>query len=427
MDVEFLKRVITSQREEMLELFRRERIVEREVDSSKLKPLLESHGVLAVIGVRRSGKTVYTWLLHRGRRFGYINFFDERLSRFGPGDFAPLLRAFYELYGPDLRHIVLDEPQEAEGWERFVSRLAVSKAVTVTGSSSRLLGGELATALTGRHVDLIMYPFSFREYLSARGVTLEEGWEYSDRAVASVKAELRRYLEVGGFPEALRLGRAVLASIYGDIVTKDIVLRHGVRNVDAVREAARYLMSNTGGEFTYSRLRRVAGLRDVHTARNYVRWMEEAFLVLVHRRFSRSVVQQGAAPRKIYAVDTGLARTASFSLSEDIGRLMETAVAVELHRRASYGFARREFYYWRDGKGEVDFIVVEAHRPVEAIQVSFVDSLEELPEREVRGLARVSRTFGVGRLTVITWDAEGAMRVDGAEVRAVPLWRWLLV
>ncbi|MGC8832255.1 MAG: AAA family ATPase, partial [Thermoproteota archaeon] len=174
-----LKRVVASQKEEMESLFNTEKIIERDVDAEKLRSFLSHPNILTVLGVRRSGKSLLSWMLLRDMRFGYVNFFDERLAGFEAKDLGKLLEVFYQLYGTDMELMVLDEIQHVRGWERFVSRMRTSKKIIVTGSSSQLLSSELATLLTGRHVDFVLYPFNFREFLRIRGVELGENWQYS--------------------------------------------------------------------------------------------------------------------------------------------------------------------------------------------------------------------------------------------------------
>ena len=257
MQIEELKRVLVSQREEMSEFVKRERIIQRDAEENA-KSAIASPNVLAILGVRRSGKSVLSWNLTGGNAL-YVNFFDERLSAFRSDDFERLLNAARELWGePEI--VVLDEVQEVKGWEMFVSRLRLNKRVVVTGSSSRLLSGEMATYLMGRHVELTLFPFSFREFLRFKGVRLSENWEYSDREVSRVKRELEEYLEIGGFPEAVRFGRFYLSQIYRDLIERDVIMRHGVKHADALRELARYLISNHSSEFTYSRLGSLVGI-----------------------------------------------------------------------------------------------------------------------------------------------------------------------
>ncbi len=419
--VEELKRIIITQREEMDEFLNRERLIEREVDRRRLLKFLQYPNILAILGVRRSGKSVLSWLLMRGKKFGYINFFDERLLGFSPEDFEKLVQAFHELYG-DLDYFVFDEIQSVQGWERFISRMRTSKRVIITGSSSNLLSGELSTALTGRYVSFELYPFSFKEFLEFKGIKLEKNWMYSTKETAKVKKALEEYIKLGGFPEALKFGRIYLQTIYRDIVEKDVLFRYKIRDIQALRELTRYLISNFSKEITYGKLKNLINIKDVHTVKNYVEYLERAYLIFQVRRFSFKLKSQMLSPRKVYAVDTGLINTVSFKFSENIGRLMENLVFLELLRRRSYKFSDDEIYYWRDAKGEVDFVVKSENKVTQLIQVTYELNKENF-EREVASLLKASKELKCKELLLITWDQEDTIK-EG--VKIIPLWKWLL-
>jgi len=421
LSVEELKRIIMTQREEMDEFLNRERLIEREVDEKRLLKFLQYPNILAILGVRRSGKSVLSWLLMRGKKFGYINFFDERLLGFSPEDFEKLVQAFHELYG-DLDYFVFDEIQSVQGWERFLSRVRTSKRVIITGSSSNLLSGELSTVLTGRYVSFELYPFSFKEFLEFKGIKLEKNWMYSTKETAKVKKALEEYIKLGGFPEALKFGRIYLQTIYKDIVEKDVLFRYKIRDIQALRELAKYLISNFSKEITYGKLKNLINIKDVHTVKNYVEYLERAYLIFQVRRFSFKLKSQMLSPRKVYAVDTGLINTVSFKFSENIGRLMENLVFLELLRRRSYKFADYEIYYWKDAKGEVDFVVKSENKVTQLIQVTYELNKENF-EREVAPLLKASKELKCKELLLITWDQEDTTK-EG--VKIMPLWKWLL-
>ena len=427
LNAEDLKRVVASQREEMESLFATEKIIERDVDTGRLRGFLSHPNVLTVLGVRRCGKSLLSWMLLKGVKFGYVNFFDERLVGFEAKDFGRLLDAFYQLYGADLRFMVLDEVQHVSGWERFVSRMRTSKRIIVTGSSSQLLSSELATLLTGRHVDFVLFPFNFREFLRIRGVELDENWQYQTGKVSTVKSMLGEYLRTGGFPEASRFGRRILVSIYSDVLEKDVVRRRRVKKTVALKEFARYMVSNVSSEFSFNRLRRVLGVRDVHTVRNYAEWVGEAYLLFFLERFSPKLRLQYISPKKAYCVDNGIVSSIGFRVSESLGRLMENLVAVELLRRRSYSFSDFEVFYWRDyQQNEVDFVVKNGLSIKQLIQVTYASGRDEVNQREVKALLKASKELRCKNLLVITWDYEDEAVSNSEKVRYVPLWKWLL-
>ncbi|MCX8182999.1 MAG: ATP-binding protein [Crenarchaeota archaeon] len=427
MKVDYLKKVVASQREEMESLFAAEKIIERDVDAEKLRSFLSQPNILTVLGVRRCGKSLLSWMLLRGLKFGYVNFFDERLAGFEAKNLGNLLEAFYQLYGTDLEYMVLDEIQHVNGWERFVSRMRTSKKIIVTGSSSQLLSSELATLLTGRHVDFVLYPFNFREFLRIRGVELGENWQYSTIVISKLKSMLEEYLKTGGFPEASKFGRRILVSIYSDVLEKDVASRHRVKKTVALKEFVRYMVSNVSSEFSFSRLRRILNIKDVHTVKNYAEWVSEAYLLFFLERFSPKLKLQFISPKKAYCVDNGIVTSIGFRVSENLGGLMENLVAVELLRRRSYSFSDFEVFYWRDYQhNEVDFIVKNGLNIKQLIQVTYATGRDEVNPREVKALLKASGELRCKDLLVVTWDYEDEAVSNGRKIRYIPLWKWLL-
>ena len=415
------KQVLKEQRQELEEKERNEGFVERE-PAGLAEGYLKSPNILAVLGVRRGGKSVFSYMLARTRRFSYVNFLDERLAGAKTEDLNTILQNMYELHG-DLDLIVLDELQNVPNWELFASRLRTTKRVIITGSSSRLLSGELATSLTGRHLDIVLYPFSFREYLACRKTAMPS--TPTTRELATIMNRLNDYLDEGGFPEVRSLGKAILRVIYDDILTKDVLARHNIDNREQLRGLARYLVSNCGSETSYAGLCRGLGIKHSSTVSNWVSYLEEAFLILKLERFDFKLKRQLLAPKKIYCVDNGLLGVVAFSFSENRGRLLENAVAVELQRRKAAGGL--EVYYWRDYRQhEVDFVIKRGPRVIELIQVTLASSRSEVGTREVRALLEASEALRCKSLRVITWGYEGTEKAEGRTVRFTPLWKWLL-
>ncbi len=421
MNLADLKDVILSQREEMEEGLELKNIIEREVDKEKLKRYIEKPNILVILGVRRCGKSVLSWLLLSGEKFGYINFDDERLLDLKPKDLDLILQAFYELYGR-IDKIVLDEPQNIQGWELFVNRLRRRKGVIVTGSNSQLLSGELATHLTGRYVDFLLYPFSFREFLIYQRYGFKREHLFSGIKRAELKRYLEKYMLQGGFPERYLVGGEILARIYGDIVEKDIVRRLGARKRLALKEFVKYLISNTAREFSLRRLAKILDIKDVHTIKNWLEGVENSYLGFILIRYSPRLKEQIIAPKKFYAVDTGLITSVSFRVSRDIGRIIENLVAVELMRRKSYWNRNMEIYYWKDHQQrEVDFVVKEGTKIEELIQVTYISARDEIERREIKALEKASEELRCKNKTVITWDYE-----EEGDIKFIPLWKWLL-
>ncbi len=416
-----LKTIIKEQAEMIEQRLGNEHIIERD---AKLEDYLKSNVALFILGVRRSGKSTLAMQLFKGQKHGYINFDDERLLGMKANDLNLVLQAFYELYGNDLGNLILDEIQNIEGWEPFVGRLRETKRVIVTGSNSKLLSGELATRLTGRHIDFTLYPFSFSEFLRYKNVSVGSTLTTQERA--NMNRLMLEYLNNGGFPEFFKYGRASLESIYNDIINRDIIQRHKIKNAEALRQIARFLISNSSQEFTYSSLRRITQVKNQITITNWVKYMEDAYLIFAAERFSHKLKNMAIAPKKGFAIDTGLVNLLGFSSDNNLSRLMETCVAIEIKRRSAAG---RNFnmYYWKDHRQhEVDFVIKTGEKVNQLIQVTNASSLEEIKEREIANIIEAGKELRCDNLLIITLDYEANERINGHAISFVPLWKWLL-
>jgi len=435
MKLEELKRIIISQKEEIDEKIKREKIILRNVDFSKLKKYISFPNILLILGIRRCGKSILSWQILKGKEpFPYINFDDERLIEFTTKDFDKLLQAFYELYG-DFDYLILDEPHNITGWELFINRLRRTKKVIITGSNSKMLAGELATHLTGRYMDFVLSPFSFQEFLKFKNFSFENKDFYSIKKIGLLKKMLEDYLKTGGFPESYLFGREILVRIYTDILEKDVLKRYKVKKKKTFKEVSKFLISNSSSDFSLNKLKNVFGIKDIHTMKNWISFLENAYLILVLERFSFKLKEQAIAPKKIYCVDTGLANVIGFRLSEDRGKLIENLVAVELLRRKNYWHTNWDIFYWKNHQqNEVDFVIKEGKRIKQLIQVCYDIENFKTKEREIKSLIKASRDLGCDDLLVITWDYESGEKVvtsstDKKEkgIKFIPLWKWLLM
>ncbi len=420
MEIEALKKVITDQRNEIEKKFKEEEIIERE-GINYAKKFLRYPNILAILGVRRSGKSIFSLLLSKQLKenVSYINLDDERLVGVKTDDLNKILQSFYELYGED-NLIILDEIQNVNNWELFANRLRRTKKVIITGSNSQLLSGELATHLTGRYIDITLFPFSFKEVAKLK----PDIYLTSDRA--KIRRQIDEYIKGSGFPEFKKFGSNIIIKIYEDIINKDCLKRHEIKNKVTFKELANYLISNFSSEFTYSKLSNIFKIKDIHTVKNYVDYLKEAFLIIVLDKFSYKLKQQVLSAKKVYAIDHGFCNFISFGLSKDIGKILENIVCIELKRRKSIDY-HTEIYYWKDyQENEVDFIIKKGRGVNQLIQVTYADSKEEIKEREIKALLKASKELRCRNLTIITWDYEAEEKIKGRKIKFVPLWKWLL-
>src|SRR3990167_2677023 len=188
-----LKSIIKEQRMELERIEKEEKIIERE----RLKEAefyLPHPNILVITGIRRCGKSVFSYLVERNGKFAYINFDDERLAGLKSEELDKIMEAFYGLYG-EVKYIILDEIQNIAGWELFVNRLRRTKKIILTGSNSNLLSGELSSDLTGRYIDIKLFPFSFKEFLKFRGFELSKAYTAEEKA--KIMNYLQEYLKIG--------------------------------------------------------------------------------------------------------------------------------------------------------------------------------------------------------------------------------------
>jgi len=422
-----LKKAIIDQKEEIELLSSRTKIIERSC-FEKYKAYTKSTQVKVIMGIRRSGKSVLSYQLLKDKPFAYINFDDENLANLAAEDLNDVLEVFYEVYG-DFKYILLDEIQNIAGWELFVNRLQRQGFnVIITGSNANLLSRELSTHLTGRNIPLELFPFSFREFIKYHGVVVKNADLLSTRERGILKKKLEEYILTGGFPEVVKdpaNKKTYLQSLYSDILNKDIIIRYKIKFSKTLREIANSLMSNTASHVSFNKIRNMFNLKSVHTALNYLSFLEESFLFFLVPRFSYKAKERAIATRKIYAIDTGMMDALSVSFSRNIGKIYENMVFLELSRRNS--MKQSEILYWQDiYQNEVDFVVKEGKEIKELIQVCYDTGNYDTKKREVNTLLKSGKELKCRKLIVITDDYEALEAADGRKIKFIPLWKWLL-
>ncbi len=379
---------------------------------------IKNKKVSIISGVRRSGKsTLLKQISENYKSFHYFNFEDERLLDFDKDDFNPLFEVLLELNG-EQKVFFFDEIQYVKGWEKFISRLfSLNYKVFITGSSSNLLSKELGTALTGRHIKLELFPFSFKEFLSYHKFNDYNLNLTSDRA--KIKRFFNNYLELGGFPEVMiSKDKSELKQLYQDLLIKDIILRFKIRETKSFRELALYLISNISSPLSFNKLKVALDFKSATTVKNYVDYLEEAYLIFSVFRYDFSVKKQLVANRKIYAIDLAMISEIAFSFSQNKGQNLENLVYLQL-RRQDYSV-----YYYKE-KLECDFIVCNKGKIIQAIQV--VDNLNESnKKREIAGLLASMNKHKLKSGLILTKDYSETKTIEGKKIVFEPVWQWLL-
>ena len=397
---------------------------------------LKPNVVLALTGVRRSGKSyimrqIAKKLIEKGINPRYIliiNFEDRRFTDISLKLLEEIYEAYLEYFQPSKPFIFLDEVQHIKNWERWVRTIhELEKAkIIISGSSSKLLSGELATLLTGRHLDITVFPLSFKEFLGFKDIILKERLDIISKKI-EIKRLFQEYMEYGGFPEIVlsKEKTQLLLAYYDDIITKDIEKRYKIRKSESLRSLAKFYLTNISNPITFNSAKNFVNGSTV-TIEKFSGYMEEANIIFFLKRFSFSVKEQEKSPRKIYAIDTGLSNAVGFRFSENLGRVAENLVAIELKRkRASNPLI--EIYYWKDQYGkEVDFVVKNRTKVEQIIQVCWDASDPRIKTKEVKNLLKASKELKNNNLFVITGDYEGEEKAGGKKIKFIPLWKWLL-
>lgn len=383
-----------------------------------------------VIGVRRSGKSTLCSkvMQESGLPFGYINFDDDRLGKLTVDAFDTLLRALYQLNG-DFNHLFLDEVQNIEGWELFVNRmLRQGMHMLITGSNANLLSGELATHLTGRYHQIELMPFSFQEYCSCKDVNTSS---YTTKAIALRDKALNDYLFAGGFPELLLLSEAeqgdYVRSLVQTIVEKDIAKRYKLRYAQTLMDVANQVLDEFSQEHSFATVQKKHNLKSPNTAKKYLQYLQNAYLVLALPRFSLKSSERRSV-HKYYAIDPAMiAKRDEALMTESLGLRLENMVAVELKRRAAID---EQIYYFRKVREyEVDFVRVKGTQVQELIQVTydFTQPRTKLYNREVGNLVKASNVLHCDNLTLVVMYGEPGEIVEGGKtIHCVLAAQWLL-
>ena len=371
---------------------------------SLAKLQLSTSHILIITGVRRCGKSTLLQQISKKikEEIIYFNFEDPRIYGFELEDFTKL----DEIVGDEIRYYFFDEIQNVEKWELFIRHLHDrDKRIAITGSNASLLSKELGTRLTGRNIQIELFPFSYTEYLMF--LQLENNL-----------TSFNLYLEDGGFPEYIKSKhKEQLQQLFKDIVYRDIIVRHGIRQAKTLIDIALFLIANVGKEYSLNGIKNTFGVGSANSVADYIHWLEDSYVLFSIPRFSWSLKSVSINPKKVYCIDTGFAQANSLSFSEDTRRLLENCVYLALRRKY------KEIYYFKE-KGECDFIVKEAQDILHIIQVC-AEIHPDNKAREVNGLLAALTFFSKTEGLILTLNQEDVLMINDVKVRLLPVWKWL--
>ena len=411
--------------------------IKRKSYLKKSQDILETNMILSLIGVRRSGKSfimrqIVKDLIEPGMKPAntlMINFEDRRFSEITIKLLDKIYETYLEYLDPDDKIFVfLDEIHRVERWERWVRTMHELKKckIIITGSTAELLQGELATVLTGRHLDIFVYPLSFKEFLNFKNLEIKDMLDFIDKKI-EINRYLREYIEYGGFPEVVLSNNKIeiLNVYFEDILNKDIIQRYNIRKISKLRNLAKFYLTNISSQITFNSLERSIGIT-MDTIEKFSGYLESALLIFFIKRFSFSIKTQDKSPRKVYGIDTGLCNAIGFRFTENKGRLIENLVALDLLRRTTED-PLLEIYYWKDNQGrEVDFVIKSGLKVIELIQVCWDITNPMTKKREIRSLLKAMKVFELEQGMIITEDLEGEEKIQEKKIIYKTLSKWLL-
>jgi uncharacterized protein len=421
MEREILKQIIMDQLK-----YRSPKNLYRRTVTEKLEQFATDPNIIILSGIRRSGKSTVQRMLQfellktKEHSDYYFNFDDERLVQFQLSDFQILLEVFIELF-QDQNRFYFDEIQNIEGWERFVRRLyEQGKKIYITGSNARLLSKELGTHLTGRYIQLEVFPLSFFEIVRHHFPEAISKKALSTTDIGMILHHFSNYLKNGGIPEFIEFEKTeYLKDLLEGILYRDIIVRYNIQDDKALRETVYYLASNIGKEFSYTNLAKTVGVSSPHTIANYCDYLEQCYLCFFICRYSHSLHKQIQSNKKCYMIDPALIRTTGFRVSEDRGRLLENVVFLHLRMQ------RKEIYFYKEKK-ECDFVVREGTRIVQAFQVTTSLSNPEVKKREFEGLLEAMKTYDLQEGIILTENENETIVMGESRISVIPIWKWLL-
>lgn len=380
---------------------------------------LKSPYIKLIMGPRRAGKSVFALLMLRDENCAYLNFDDAALLSKWDEDLV--MHLLDEIY-PGYKYLLLDEVQNLPQWDLWVSKLYRNGFnMVITGSNANMLSSEMATVLTGRYIPLEIFPFSLWEMFAFNQVKNEESEEQNSKA----RLVADDYLRNGGFPETLNsrnLVKNYLGTLYDSIIWKDIVQRHKVRNTSDLNNVANYLISNFCNPFTANSLALELGISSVATTRKFCEYLHEPYLFYYLPRFNNKLKLMKKAAQKIYVVDNGFIQSSALNLSENLGRLLENLVFVELVRRG-YETGKTLFYYRSRNDKEIDFVTRTGNKVEQLIQVCYDLSSPKTVNREIDALIDCAEELHCDNLIIVTYNEHRIMEVRGFNIKVIPFYQ----
>lgn len=414
-----MKTILLSQRKERDDLLAQNYIARH--TSVNIEDLLKSHLIKLITGPRRVGKSTQALLMLRNKNFAYLNFDKQELRDNWNADLV--MRLLDEIY-PNYDYLMLDEVQNLPDWDVWVTELfRRGKNLVITGSNANMLSSEMATVLTGKYLPLEMLPFSLAEFFEWHQLDMNHILPEQQNEAIILEDD---YLRNGGYPEtvaARSLAGTYLSTLFDSIIWKDIVKRHKIRNTEAINNMALYLLSNFCNQLSANDIADALNLKSVNTTQKFMGYLHEPFLFYYLPRYNNKLKLMAKAPKKIYVVDNGFVAAKAFSTSDNLGRLLENQVFVNLLRKG-YNTEQSMFYYHTRNDKQIDFVLREHNHVKQLVQVSYEMTSEKTIRRECSALVEAAEELHCEELFVLTYNEKRTTEWDGHTIHILPTSEW---
>jgi predicted AAA+ superfamily ATPase len=406
-----------------------------DVKSRNLQLPIDTKKIITLIGVRRCGKTSILYdMINKlsdttpKTKILFLNFEDERLE-IEVNELDLILQSFSELY-PEQNlsecYFFFDEIQNITNWEKFVRRVydTISKNIFITGSNSKLLSSEIATSLRGRTLSYEVYPLSFSEYLSFKGIEVDL---YSSKSLAYIKNAQDKFLTDGAFPETLFLEEQyrnqTLQEYFNVLLYKDLAERYNITNTVALKFFLKRIIASSTKQISINKIYnelKSSGIKiGKNTLYDFLDYVQNIYLALTLHRYDKSLVNKELGEKKIYSIDIGLNNAIEYQFSDNVGKSLENAVFLELKRNYA------EIFYYRDSNSECDFIVNEKNTITKAIQVTYDMNNEDTKNREIKGIVNACKSFNLQNGVIVTYENEEVIIQDEIKINLIPFYKWV--
>ena len=396
--------------------------------------------IITISGPRRAGKTYFCFqlinkLIDEGisrENIFYVNFEDNMLLGANADDLDEILDCYVEVsnINPTQKlYLFFDEIQTVNNWDSWARKISDQRKdikLILTGSSSKLLSREISTKLRGRVINKEIFPLSFKETILWQNISYNIKTLEFSRDKIIIKKDFLKYLVNGGYPALFILNNLeheqILQSYYDSMIFKDVIERYKIEEVNKLKTVAQLLFQSVSSEISYSKLTnklKTAGFNmSKNTIIEYLSYFEDSYLFFINFKYEYSLAKQIGSIKKIYCIDNGLLNAVSFKFKEDVGKLLENLVYIELRRRGNT-------IYRHKANNDCDFIISDKNKVISAMQVTRKFD-EENEHRELLGLVEAMKEHNLNTGLILTEDQTQEKVIENKKILIKPVWQWLL-